>query len=121
MKKILILDDERDYINILTQLLEPAGFKVMAAGSVKEAFVLLDMVTPDLMLVDWNLPDRTGIDFIKEVRALRKFDKTRVVMHTVRDSDGDQLTAYLGKADMYFTKPINPGVFLEKIKKLLEQ
>jgi two-component system phosphate regulon response regulator PhoB len=121
MKKILVLDDEPDYVNVLTQLLESAGFKVMAAGTVKEAFVLLDTVMPDLMVVDWNLPDKTGIDFLKEVRELHKFDKARIVMHTVRDSDGDQLTAYLGKADMYFTKPINPEVFLEKIKRLMGQ
>jgi DNA-binding response OmpR family regulator len=120
MKKILVLDDEEDYVNVLVQLLEPAGFKVLSAGSASEAFTLLEAVTPDLVVVDWNLPDKAGLDFVKEMRGQRKFDRTRGVMHTVRDSESDQLSAYLEKADMYFTKPINPETFLEKVKKLLK-
>lgn len=120
MKKVLILEDEQDYVNVLTQLLEPEGFKVLAAGTVKDALNLLEMITPDLLIVDWNLPDRTGIEFIKEVRAQKKFRKVRIVMNTIRDGESDQLAAYLEHVDFYFTKPINPEVFLGKIKKILE-
>lgn len=120
MKKVLILEDEQDYVNVLTQLLEPEGFKILVAGTVKDGLNLLEMITPDLLIVDWNLPDRTGIDFIKEVRAQKKFKNVRIVMNSIRDGESDQLTAYLERVDFYFTKPIRPEVFLGKIKKLLE-
>ena len=120
MKKVLILEDEQDYVNVLTQLLEPEGFKILVANTVKDGLNLLEMITPDLLIVDWNLPDRTGIDFIKEVRAQKKFRKIRIVMNSIRDAESDQLTAYLEHVDFYFTKPIKPEIFLGKIKKILE-
>lgn len=120
MKLILIVDDEQDYVNIMGQLLEPEGYKTLAAGTVKDALNLLEVVTPDMLIVDWNLPDRTGLELVKEVRAQKKFRKTRVVMNTIRDSESDQVSAYLEDADLYFTKPIKPEIFLGKIKKLLE-
>ena len=120
MKKVLILEDERDYVNVLTQLLEPEGFKVLSANTVHEGLNILEMLTPDLMIVDWNLPDGTGIEFVKAVRAQKKFKKVRIVMNSIRDAESDQLAAYLERVDFYFTKPINPEVFLGKIKKLLE-
>ncbi len=120
MKKVLILEDEQDYVNVLTQLLAPEGFKILSANTVRDALNLLEMITPDLLIVDWNLPDRTGIDFIKEVRAQKKFRKVRIVMNTIRDAESDQLAAYLEHVDFYFTKPIKPEIFLSKIKKILE-
>lgn len=119
MKKILILEDEQDYVNVLTQLLEPEGFKIAAAGTVKDALNLLEMITPDLLIVDWNLPDGTGIEFIKEARARKKLRNVRVVMNSIRDAESDQLAAYLERVDFYFTKPIRPEIFLGKIKKIL--
>ena len=119
MKKILILEDEQDYVNVLTQLLEPEGFKIAVAGTVKEGLNLLELVTPDLLIVDWNLPDRTGIEFIREVRAQKKFRNVRIVMNSIRDEESDQLAAYLERVDFYFTKPIKPEIFLGKIKKIL--
>lgn len=119
MKKILIVEDEQDYVNVLTQLLEPEGFKIAAAGTVKDALNLLGMITPDLIIVDWNLPDGTGVEFIKEVRSQKKFRNLRIVMNSIRDAESDQLAAYLERVDFYFTKPIKPEVFLGKIKKIL--
>ncbi|MDD2804057.1 MAG: response regulator [Elusimicrobiales bacterium] len=120
MKKILIVEDEQDYVNVMTQLLEPEGYKIAAAGTVKEALNLLEMFTPDLLIVDWNLPDKTGLDLVRELRAHKKFKKVRVVMNTIRDAENDQLAAYMEDVDFYFTKPIKPEIFLGKIKKLLE-
>ncbi len=120
MKKVLIVEDEQDYVNVLTQLLEPEGFKILVVNTVKDGLNLLEMITPDLLIVDWNLPDGTGIDFIKQVRAQKKFKKVRVVMNSIRDGESDQLAAYLEHVDFYFTKPIKPEVFLGKIKKILE-
>lgn len=120
MKKVLILEDEQDYVNVLTQLLAPDGFKIIVANTVKEGLNLLEMITPDLLIVDWNLPDGTGIEFVKEVRAQKKFKKVRIVMNTIRDGENDQLAAYLEHVDFYFTKPIKPEVFIGKIHKLLE-
>lgn len=120
MKKILIVEDEPDFANIMVQLLEPQAYKVAVAETVKEALNLLPMIKPDLVIVDWNLPDRTGLDLVREIRADRKLNKLRVVMNTIRDSEGDQLAAYALDVDFYFTKPIKPEIFLSKIKKLLE-
>ncbi|MDT8287138.1 MAG: response regulator [Elusimicrobiales bacterium] len=119
MKKILIVDDEQDYVNIMIQLLEPEGYGTLSAGTAKDALKLLEMLTPDLMILDWNLPDKTGLELLKEVRSRKKFRRMRIVMNTIRDSESDQLAAYLEDIDLYFTKPIKPDIFLGKIKKLL--
>jgi len=120
MKKVIIVEDEPDYVNVLTQLLEPEGFKILVAHTVKDALNMLEMIVPDLLIVDWNLPDKSGIEFISEVRSQKKFKKVRIVMNSIRDDENDQLTAYLNNIDFYFTKPINPEIFLYKIKKILE-
>ena len=95
MKKILIVEDEQDYANIMTQLLEPEGYKVAVAGTLKEAVNLLEMIDPDLLIVDWNLPDGTGLELVKTVRAGKKGKAMRIVMNTIRDSEADQISAYL--------------------------
>lgn len=120
MKKILIVEDEQDYANIMTQLLEPQGYKIAVAGTVREALNLLTLFTPDLLIVDWNLPDKTGLDLVRELRAREELRRMRIVMNTIRDAEADQLAAYMEDVDFYFTKPIKPEIFLGKIKKLLE-
>ncbi|MCG2724830.1 MAG: response regulator [Elusimicrobia bacterium] len=119
MKKVLIIEDEDSYVNILSQLLEPKGYKILTSNTVKNALNILGIIQPDIIIVDWNLPDKTGLEFVREVRKNKKFDKVRIVMNTIRDSDADQIEAYNCKIDFYFTKPIQPEIFMEKIKKLL--
>lgn len=120
MKKILIVEDEQDYVNVLTQLLEPRGYKIEVAGTVKEGLERLESFAPDLLIVDWNLPDRSGVELVREVRASKKIRKVRIVMNSIRDGENDQVSAYMENVDFYFTKPINPEIFLSKIEKFLE-
>jgi len=119
MKKILIVEDEESYVNILSQLLENENYQILVSNTAKNALSIAEAAQPDLVIVDWNLPGHSGLELVKTLRENRKFDKTRIVMNTVRDSDTDQIEAYNCKIDFYFTKPVQPKIFLEKIKKLL--
>jgi len=86
MKKILILEDEQDYVNVLTQLLEPEGFKILVANTVKDGLNLLEMITPDLLIVDdmgmKQLPRRSG-EVLFEI-IMRRYETRSTVMTSNR-------------------------------------
>ncbi|MCK5357329.1 MAG: response regulator transcription factor [Elusimicrobiales bacterium] len=119
MKRILLVEDEESYVNIMTQILESANYKVLVSNTVKNALNIAEATHLNLMIVDWNLPDKSGIEFVKTIRENKKFDNTRIVMNTIRDSDTNQIEAYNCKVDFYFTKPIQPEIFLRKIQTLI--
>lgn len=68
MKKVLIVDDDKDLTEILEILLKRAGFDVKIAQGVTIAYNVMKEFTPDVIVVDLNMPDRGGLDMIRELR-----------------------------------------------------
>lgn len=120
MKTILIVDDEEDFHRILKRILEPQGYKIASALSAEESIRMLEIFTPDLAIIDWNLPQKSGLELVKILRGDARFKKTPIIMYTVRDSETDQIAAYSSEVQLYLTKPVEANILIAKIKQFLQ-
>jgi DNA-binding response OmpR family regulator len=115
MRKILIIDDETDYLNIAAQILKNAGFKVMTAENGKDGLALILKENPDLLILDIGLPDISGIDLKKQLNENLLTSKIPVIFFTV-NSDIECLREALSQSNCkYLIKPFNPDDLLEKV------
>jgi len=115
--RVLIVEDEREVAASLRELLERDGYAVEVAGSIAEAKRALSDA-PDLMLLDWRLPDGEGIDLLKE---LRKTSELPVIMVTARVEVIDKVLGLEIGADDYVTKPVEPRELLARLKARLRK
>jgi two-component system, OmpR family, phosphate regulon response regulator PhoB len=83
--RILAVDDSPDALTILRLFLSAQGFEVITAGGVAEALVRLQERLPDLIISDYAMPDRTGLDLCRSVRSHRKTHHIPIVLHTGTD------------------------------------
>jgi len=120
MKNILIIDDEEDFHRIIKRVLEKENYKIASAFSGEEAFRILEIFTPDLIICDWNLPGISGIEIVKNLRKMNKFKTIPIIMYTIRDGEEDKLNAYSTDIQFYLTKPVKGEILLAKIKYLLK-
>ena len=100
--KLLIVDDEPALRKALRTSLSASGFEVSEARNGDEALAILPTTPVDLVLLDINMPGRTGIDVCRRIRASSK--RTGIVMVTVRDSEEDKVQALEAGADDFITK-----------------
>ncbi|RZL55805.1 MAG: sigma-54-dependent Fis family transcriptional regulator, partial [Pedobacter sp.] len=119
MSQILIVEDDATFTQIIEGFLSKNNYAVETAADLKDAFKLVDKQNYELLLIDYRLPDGTGLDLLKYVR-----DKGLTVPIIIMTSFNDVRTAVksiqLGAFD-YITKPINPDELLMVIKGLLEK
>ena len=114
--RALILDDSRAMRTILRGVLTEAGFEVLEAASVRDAIALLGQGPElDLALVDWNLPDTEGIEFVRQVRAQRKYDLVKLMMVTTETEATQVANAIRAGANEYIMKPFSKQAVAEKL------
>ncbi len=122
MKNILVVDDSRIMRNIVknifSQLKIPCNY--LEASNGKQAMELLQGNKIDLVLLDWNMPELSGIDFLKKVRAMTEYshDKLPIIMVTSEAARYNVVEALKNGATDYIIKPINEKVFTAKIADL---
>jgi len=114
--KALIVDDSRAMRAIISKLLREVGFEVHEAKSGVEALVsLAKLKSVDLVLVDWNMPEMDGHEFLKRVRKDPQWAELRLMMVTT-ESELSQVTVALeAGADEYLMKPFDKEALLEKL------
>jgi two-component system phosphate regulon response regulator PhoB len=120
-KQILIVEDEKPIRDMIAFGLRRAGFEVREAEDCQAARVAVADRLPDLLLVDWMLPDMSGLEF---TRLLKKDQATRevpVIMLTARAEEEDKVRGLEGGADDYITKPFSPRELLARIKAVLRR
>jgi DNA-binding response OmpR family regulator len=118
MKSILIVDDERNIVELLRLYLEKEGYGVVAAGDGEQALVLHARHDPDLVILDLMLPKRDGFDVCREIR---RRGETPVIMLTARGDDVDAIVGLELGADDYVTKPFNPRALIARVKAVLRR
>ena len=115
-KKALVIDDSRAMRTILSGILGDLGFEVVGAEDGGRALdILLAGEIFDLALVDWNMPQMSGYDFVLRVREEPRFADLRLVMVTTETEVSRMADALEGGADEYIMKPFNKDMLLEKL------
>ena len=117
--RALVIDDSRAVRIIIGQILRELGMDVLVAGNGSEALEQIkNNPDVDLMLVDWNMPEMNGIDFIRLVRSQRAFDATRILMVTSEAQSNKVTEAIHAGANEYLMKPFNKEVLVAKLNLL---
>lgn len=112
----LVIDDSSTMRLILTRFLAKMGFQVVEATNGREALKRLrEMGRPDLVLVDWNMPEMNGVDFVRSVRADHSFDDLPLVMVTTNTELEHVAEALEAGANEYVMKPFTMDVIREKL------
>ena len=119
--QILIVEDELVTQRMIAASLERAGHQVTRVGNVPEAEAVIRKVLPDLMLLDWILPDTTGIAFLRRLRSDRRTKEIPIIMLTGRSEESDKVTGLEVGADDYITKPFSHRELLARVKALIRR
>ena len=117
---IMVVDDSRIMRNTVKGVFSGLGVSCtfVEANDGEEALMQLDMYPIDLVLLDWNMPKLSGIDFLKQVRSMEKYKTMPIIMVTSEAAKFNVIEALKNGATDYITKPINLDLFKEKITKL---
>ena len=120
-KQILIVEDERAIREMIAFGLKRAGFDVREAEDCRAARSALADRRPDLLLVDWMLPDTSGLEFTRALKRDRETRDLPVIMLTARAAEADKVAGLDGGADDYLTKPFSPRELLARVQALLRR
>lgn len=117
-KKILLVDDEKDLVEMVTLRLKAYGYEVISAYDGQEALDKARREKPDLIILDILLPKLDGYKVSRMLKFDEKYKNIPIIMLTSRAREEDVKLGYETGADDYITKPFEPQVLLDKIKKL---
>ena len=118
---ILIVEDEASIATLIRFNLEQAGFQVSVSGSVEESKILINKQLPDLILLDWMLPQTSGVQFVGQLRADSRTRELPIILLTARSEDVDKETGLNQGADDYITKPFSPRELVARVNALLRR
>jgi two-component system, OmpR family, phosphate regulon response regulator PhoB len=120
-RQILIVEDERPIREMIAFSLKRAGFLVQEAEDSRGARSLLADQRPDLMLVDWMLPDMSGLELTRLIKRDVETRELPIIMLTARAGEADKIAGLEGGADDYVTKPFSPRELLARIQAVLRR
>jgi len=114
--RALIVDDSRTVRAIIGKTLRELGMEVVEAGNGREGVAQMHAVAGiELVLVDWNMPEMNGLEFVEAVRAERAFDAVRIMMVTTETEHAQVMRALKAGANEYLMKPFTPDVLVAKL------
>lgn len=124
MQKILIVEDEKDIVENLDDLLSKEGFEIDTASRQKEALIKLEEKTYDLILLDISLPDGSGYAVCSAAKARNDYnlnEQTPIIFLTAYDDEGSVVAGLDMGGDDYITKPFRPRELISRINSLLRR
>jgi two-component system chemotaxis response regulator CheY len=117
--RALVIDDSRTVRIIIRKILTEVGLEVSEAGNGREALDQLRQIPEvDLILVDWNMPEMNGLDFVTAVRSDRAYDPVRIMMVTTETEQSQVILALKAGANEYLMKPFTKDVLVAKLSLL---
>ena len=119
--KILVIEDEPDIRKNLEYNLAREGFSVIGAASISEAESNLSVQTFNLILLDLMLPDGSGLDLCKKIKADSKTESIPVIILTAKDDEVDKVVGFEIGADDYVTKPFSVRELILRVKAVLKR
>ncbi|OLC01259.1 MAG: hypothetical protein AUH30_00485 [Candidatus Rokubacteria bacterium 13_1_40CM_68_15] len=121
MLTVLIVDDEPNVVDLVRVTLEDERVRVLDAPDAAAALETLSALQPDLVLLDVNLPDRSGFEICRWIRDDAILARTKIVMLTAAAQKEDIARGHAAGADHYLTKPFSPVRLLSLVEELLPQ
>jgi two-component system phosphate regulon response regulator PhoB len=118
---ILVVEDDPSIRELLSINLETSGHRVIEAASAEEAEKLITVSLPDLILLDWMLPGKSGPQFATRLRDMERTKDVPIIMLTARTDEQDRVTGLEVGADDYMVKPFSPRELIARIKAVLRR
>ncbi len=118
---VLIVEDEPAIVELVKFSLREAAWQVCSVQNAAEAWEFIGRRAPQLILLDWMLPDQTGLRLLARIRADRNFQAIPVIMLTAKSMEEDKIAGLNHGADDYVTKPFSPRELLARAKALLRR
>jgi len=112
-EKILVIEDEKNISRLICTVLRKQGYEVIQAWSAKEALMILSSTCPDLAILDLGLPDRDGMDILRDLRG---WSGLPVIVVSARSHERDKVEALDAGADDYLTKPFGTDELLARVR-----
>lgn len=119
--KILLVDDEKDILDLVGFNLEKEGFEVHTATDGKKAVELARKIQPDLVLLDVMMPEMDGMETCRILREDPKMKNVMIAFLTARGEDYSQVAGFDAGADDYIQKPIKTRILISRIKAMLRR
>jgi two-component system phosphate regulon response regulator PhoB len=119
--KIFIIEDEASIIQLVQHNLEKEGFIIASSENGNEGLKQLKKFEPNLLLLDWMLPDLSGIEICKNIRKDNKFKTLPIIMLTAKGEEEDKIKGLESGVDDYLTKPFSYKELLARIKAVLRR
>jgi twitching motility two-component system response regulator PilH len=116
IKKILLVDDSKTELHVLSELLNKHGFHVKTAENGEEAMRRLDEDKPDLILMDVVMPGQNGFQLTRAITRDPRFADVPVIMCTSKNQETDRVWGMRQGAKDYVVKPVDPDELLTKIR-----
>ncbi|GKS69492.1 two-component system, OmpR family, phosphate regulon response regulator PhoB [Nitrosomonas sp. PY1] len=118
---ILLVEDEVAIQELIALNLKRAGYSVLCTERADQAKSLINNVLPDLVLLDWMLPDVSGLEFARKLRQEERTQSIPIIMLTARTQENDKISGLEAGADDYITKPFSPRELQARIKAVLRR
>jgi len=119
--KVLVVEDEQAIREMIVFHLSRAGFETLEAGDCRVARQLLADERPDLALIDWMLPDISGLELTRMLKREKDYEDLSIIMLTARAEERDKISGLDGGADDYITKPFSPRELIARIQAVLRR
>ncbi|MGA2482473.1 MAG: response regulator transcription factor [Candidatus Acidiferrales bacterium] len=121
MKRILIIEDDRDIVELVRYNLANEGYQITAALDGSTGLAALRKSPPDLLLLDLMLPRISGLEICREIRRDETLNRLPILMLTARGDEADRVVGLEMGADDYVTKPFSPRELAARVKALLRR
>src|SRR5580692_6231369 len=121
MKRVLIIEDDKDIVELVRYNLANEGFQVNAALDGNAGLTSLKKTPPDLLLLDLMLPKMSGLEICREIRKDDSLNRLPILMLTARGDEADRVVGLEMGADDYVTKPFSPRELIARVKALLRR
>lgn len=119
--KVLIIEDEPAIRELIAVNIRHAGYTPILAADAASARRQIDAALPDLILLDWMLPDQSGVELARRLRAEARTRDLPIILLTARAEESDKLQGFDSGADDYMTKPFSPRELLARVRALLRR
>ena len=121
MKKILLVEDDKALQKLIVYNFQKEGFNIETVSDGEEALYFIKENYPDLILLDWMLPNMSGIEIARQLKLNKKSISIPIIMLTAKSEEQDKLRAFEIGADDYITKPFSIAELLARTKAILKR